>query len=95
MPDEKYIFRTLFPVEFQKALVAKECDQAMLQRSMAKRGHRITKQFLNMMAQGKRRVPGHQLQKISEALGLDEVARRRLHRAAAMDAGYDVGGVDG
>ena len=95
MPDKPYVHRVVFPVEFQKALVSKECDQAMVVKAMCRRGYRISKQFLNMIATGSRRVPGAQLKKISEVMGLDEEQRRRLHRAAAIDAGYEIGGVNG
>ena len=91
MPDKPYVSRTVFPIEFQKALIGKECDQAMLIRAMIRRGNRITKQFLNKIALGGCRVPAFQLRKICETLELDEVGRRRLHWAAALDAGFDLG----
>ena len=91
MPAKPYVHRVHFPVEFQKALINKETDQAGLVRSMERKGHRITKQFLNDLARGHKRVPGFQLQKICETLQLDEFERRRLHWAAALDAGFNLG----
>ena len=91
MPAKPYVNRVNFPVEFQKALIAKETDQASLVRAMERKGHRITKQFLNDLARGQKRVPGFQLQKICETLQLDEFERRRLHWAAALDAGFQLG----
>ena len=91
MPDKPYVSRTVFPIEFQKALIGKECDQAMLIRAMIRRGNRITKQFLSKIGSGGCRVPAFQLRKICETLELDETGRRRLHHAAALDAGFDLG----
>lgn len=92
MPPDQYIFRNNFPLEFQKALVSRETDQAGLLRAMERRGYRVTKQFMNMMARGERRVPANQLRKICEVLQLSEQDRHRLHLAAARDCGYDLSG---
>ena len=86
--------RHCFPLEFQKAVVSRESDYARLSRSMGKRGYRLSKQFIGAVGLGTRRVPAEQLRKMCEVLGLDEMERRRLHRAAAMDYGFDIGGLD-
>ena len=86
--------RHCFPLEFQKALISRESDYARLSRSMSKRGYRLSKQFIGAIGLGTRRVPAIQLRKICETLGLDELERRRLHRAAALDYGFDIGGIE-
>ena len=85
--------RHCFPLEFQKALVSKETDATNLARDMTKRGYRISKQFLCFMATGDRRVPAEQLRRMCEVLQLDEVERLRLHRAAAIDYGFELGAI--
>jgi hypothetical protein len=83
-----------FPLEFQKVLVSRETDYARLSRSMAKRGYQLSKQFIGAIGTGSKKVPSEQLKRICETLRLDEQERRRLHRAAAIDHGFDVGGLD-
>ncbi len=83
-----------FPLEFQKALISRETDYTRLSLAMGKRGYRLSKQFIGAMALGDRRVPSGQLKRICEVLQLDEVERLRLHRAAAMDYGFELGGLD-
>jgi len=84
-----------FPLEFQKALISRESDYARLSRSMGKRGYRLSKQFIGAMGLGTRKVPAEQLKKICEVLGLDEQERQRLHKAAALDYGFEIGALDG
>ena len=86
--------RHCFPLEFQKALVSRESDYARLSRRMTQRGYRLSRQFIAAVGIGDKRVPAEQLVRICEVLGLDEAERRRLHRAAAMDYGFDIGGLD-
>ena len=87
--------RHCFPIEFAKALVSRETDQANLQRTMAKRGYRVSKQFIGALANGDRRVPAEQLRRMCEVLQLDENERLRLHRAAAIDYGFELGAIGG
>ena len=82
-----------FPLEFQKALVSRESDYARLSKAMSKRGYRLSKQFIGMMALGNRRVPAEQLRRMCEVLRLDQDERRKLHTAAAKDYGFDLGPV--
>ena len=46
----------LFPLEFQKALIGHPTirDNASLERALKRRGYRLTKQFIGLMANGKR-----------------------------------------
>ena len=83
--------RHAFPLEFQKVLVSRESDYTRLAKMMARRGYRVSKQFIGMLALGKRRVPAEQLKRFCEVLELSEVERRRLHVAACMDQGFEVG----
>ena len=87
--------RYCFPLEFGKVLVSRETDGTNLARLMCKRGYRISKQFVCFMASGDRRVPPEQLNRICEVLHLDETERLRLHRAAAIDYGFELGSIDG
>ena len=84
-----------FPLEFQKALISRESDYTRLAKGMTRRGYRISKQFIGFIALGYRRVPAHQLVRICETLGLDEGERLKLHRAAALDYGFQIGAIDG
>ena len=86
--------RHCFPLEFQKVLVSKQQDYTQLSKSMAQRGYKLSKQFISFIALGDKRVPADQLRKICDTLQLDEIERRRLHRAAAMDYGFEIGGLD-
>lgn len=87
--------RHCFPIEFQKALISRETDAANLTKEMVKRGYRVSKQFMSFMATGARRVPAEQLRRICEVLKLDEAERRILHRAAAIDYGFELGSING
>lgn len=82
-----------FPLEFQKALIGRGTDCAALGRDMHRRGYRISRQFLHYLATGQRKVSGEQLRRICETLHLDEVEKLRLHRAAALDYGFEIGGM--
>lgn len=82
--------RMNFPREFQKVLIAGQLDNAGLTRAMTKRGFRVTKQFIGLIANGKRRCTPRQINRICETLLLDEFSRRQLHRAAAIDYGYEI-----
>ena len=88
------IVRHNFPVEFQKILIAKQSDYSRLARAMGKRGYRVTKQFIGMLGMGQRRVPVQQLKRFCEVLECTEEERRRLHRAACLDMGFEIGGLD-
>ena len=79
-----------FPREFQKVLIASQLDNSGLAKAMTRRGFRISKQFIGMIASGKRNCPPRQLKRICETLLLDEFSRKQLHRAAAIDYGYDI-----
>ena len=82
--------RLEFPLEFQKALIAKNYDYAYLSRAMERRGYRLSQQFIGQIALGQRKIPALQLQRISEVLELNRDERVRLHTAACRDMGYEV-----
>ena len=67
-------------MEFQKALIQREVTYDRLAKSMGKRGYRISKQFIGMLALGQRRVPAQQLKRMCEVLELDEVGRSACTR---------------
>jgi len=87
--------RALFPLEFQKLLVIKGTNNAHLQKAMARRGYRVTKQFIGLLANGYRRVPAQQLKRMCETLSCTREEAQRLHRAACIDMGFDIGGIEG
>lgn len=74
--------------------MARESDYAHLAKAMARRGYRVSKQFIGMLALGQRRVPAQQLSRMCETLELTDVERRRLHKAACLDMGFDLGPLD-
>jgi hypothetical protein len=82
--------RISFPIEFQKALVARETDYSHLAQAMYKRGYRLSKQAISQFGTGKRRVPPIQLVRMCETLGLTDLERKNLHRAACRDQGYEI-----
>jgi len=79
-----------FPLEFQKALVNHEMDDARLARAMGRRGYGITKQFLGQVRNGLRNVSPESLRRICETLQCDEMERGKLHTAAARYVGYEI-----
>ena len=83
--------RHCFSIEVQKALISRETDQTNLARTMTKRGYRVSKQFIGAIANGDRRVPAEQLRRMCEVLQLDEAERHKLHLAAALDYGFELG----
>lgn len=87
--------RCYFPLEFQKVLIGKETDYRRLSNSMAKRGYRLSFQYIAAAAIGTERMTPFQLRRICETLQLDERERRRLHKAAALDYGFELGVLDG
>lgn len=82
--------RNSFPLEFQKVILLKETDYAHLSKAMARRGYRLSKQFIGQIASGARKCPAEQLRRISETLQLDEYQRKLLSLAACRDMGYEV-----
>lgn len=87
--------RNIFPLEFQKALTARQSNYNHLAKAMQRRGYRASKQFIGMLGLGQRRVPPEQLKRMCEALQLTEVEKLRLHRAACLDMGFEIGSLDG
>ena len=79
-----------FPLEFQKALVNHEMDYARLSKAMMRRGYRLSKQFIGMLANGSRCATPESLKRICETLQANEWERKNLHLAAAKDYGYDL-----
>jgi len=88
MPEKK---RYCFPLEFQKALVARQMDYARTARAMNKRGYPVSKQYIGMLGGGQRNAPPEQVRRICEVLGLADDERKQLHKAAAIDVGYELG----
>lgn len=82
--------RQAFPLEFQRVIILQETDYAHLSKAMARRGYRLSKQFIGQIAAGKRNVPPLQLRRICETLTLVESDRKTLALAACRDMGYEV-----
>ena len=82
--------RECFPKELAKVMVLKEVSQVGLTKAFERRGYRISKQFINQIATGRRSVPSLQLKRICDVLDLDDYQRVELGRAACRDQGYTV-----
>ena len=50
----------------------------------------ISPSYLNQTMTGRKHLPTKWIDVVAESLGLQEAQRKRLHLAAAKDAGYDV-----
>jgi len=62
---------------------------------MAARGHRMTGSYCNRILSGHRVINPQTVDKFADLVRADAGARHRMHRAAAIDCGYDVGSIHG
>lgn len=79
-----------FPPEFQRTLVECQAGHAGLYRDMLGKGHRISRQFIWAIGNGKKKVPPLQLKRICDTLDVSKMVRRKLNRAAAEDYGFEI-----
>ena len=82
--------RSRFPLELAKLLAARQYGISMLAKVMTRNRHPITKQFLHQISHGERPVPVRQIGAIADVLECRDTERLRLHRAAALDEGYEI-----
>lgn len=82
-----------FGLEFSKCMVARSLSASDLERMLSRARRPLTKQFLGMLMHNKRNATPDTLDSISRALVLSEADEQRLHRAAAIDAGFKIGGM--
>ena len=59
-----------------------------LRQSDAVRALDVSKAYVSAVATGRKAVSPRKIDEMSEALGFSEVEARRLHHAAALDAGF-------
>jgi hypothetical protein len=65
---------------------------AMLMRAL---GHPMSASYVSRVMSGKRVLNPQTVNKFCELLRADAGARHKLHRAAALDYGYDIGSIEG
>lgn len=82
-----------FGLELSKCLTARTITAADLARVMARRKTPLSKQYIGFLVHNKRQVAPVTLDAIARALALTEPEEMRLHRAAAIDAGFKIGGL--
>lgn len=79
----------VFSLQFNKARLAKGKTFAEVAR-----GAGVSENHIGDLSRGERRPSPEMLAKISQAMQLEPWERLRLHRAAAIDAGFEIGGLD-
>lgn len=83
----------LFGLEFAKCLSARSLTPADLARMLARRRTPLSKSYLGYLLHNKRQVTPSTLDNIVATLAVGEDEAVRLHRAAALDAGFKIGGL--
>lgn len=78
----------------QRILRARELNNTDLRDRLEVRGKPFTKQFVCMLCNGQRDPPAELIALVADALDLTEEWALKLHRAAAIDQGYAIGGVE-
>jgi transcriptional regulator with XRE-family HTH domain len=81
--------RNRYSTEFG-ASVSKELAEARLSQSELAAKTGLSASHLNQMMTGRKRAAPEWVDIIASTLKLQEPDRKRLHRAAAKDAGYDI-----
>ncbi len=84
--------QSMLGLELAKCLTARSIRAADLARMMARRKTPITAQYIGYLLHGKRQVTPITLNNISAAMQLSEPEAQVLHRAAAIEAGFRIGG---
>jgi hypothetical protein len=82
-----------FGLELQKFLVAASHTESDLVRMLERMGRKVSKQYVNMVVRNQRSCSPEMIEDIGMALNLSIDQRVFLHRAAALDAGYKIGGM--
>lgn len=76
---------TRFGRELDAALDSGQLNQKFLSQSLG-----VSSAYVSALMTGKRTAAPATINKIAETLSLDGEARTRMHRAAAMDAGFSL-----
>lgn len=82
-----------FGLELAKCLTARGLTRADLSRMLIRRHTPLSKSYIGMLVANKRPATPSNLIAICAALTLSEFEATRLHRAAALDAGFKIGGL--
>ena len=77
--------KTRFGRELHAALDSGHLKQSFLSESLG-----VSTAYVSALVTGKRSAAPGTIDKIAEALSLGEAGRTRMHRAAAMDAGFSL-----
>lgn len=83
--------RGAFKLEFTKQMLATGQTIEGVARAINLQGTTISRQFIRMVACGQRKASAAAVNRIADAMLLEPPDRIRLHRAAAIDAGYEIG----
>ena len=83
----------MFGLELAKCLTARSITRADLSRILIRRATPLSKSYVGMLVNNKRPATPDNLERICAALQLSEFEQLRLHRAAALDAGFKIGGM--
>lgn len=82
-----------FGLELAKCLTARSLTRADLSRMLTRRRTPLSKSYVGMLVNNRRPATPSNLEAICGALQVTEVEMIRLHRAAAIDAGFKIGGL--
>lgn len=81
--------KTRFAQLVREVMAERAPDQAPNQAEVA-RSIGVSRAYVNAVLSGQKGVSAENVDRFADALGLDEHARVRLHRAAAEDSGFRI-----
>jgi len=84
-----------FSYEFQKLLVSKNMNARQIHVHLKSQGHRGSEKYVNDLAKGRELPAPVMIDHIAKIMNLNTQERVRLHRAVALDKGYQIGSVEG
>lgn len=90
--DDRNYKGHFFGLELNKFLVSRNYIEMDLVRAMNRLGYPVSRQMISLLVRNERGATPEMCDKLAQGLKLDRTERERLHRAAAIDAGYQIGG---
>lgn len=84
-----------FGREVTKCLISLEANNRELWKALREGGEPCSTKYIDMVIAGQRHPRVELVDAICACLGLTADRRHRMHRAAAIDAGYQIGALDG